>query len=100
APPPSSPRFPYTTLFRSHRLARGPRIIFLGGDPVVRQVVRAARRAGRWPRRIDRRIDRRVGLIGLAAIARRQARGDDDGGEGGRSEEHTSELQSRGQLVC
>src|SRR5207247_6906419 len=61
--PPSSPLFPYTTLFRSHASPRcrfqhlGP-----GGRPYLLHCVRR--------------------------------------GNGGRSEEHTSELQSRVDLVC
>src|SRR4051794_41295274 len=65
-PPPRSPLFPYTTLFRSprHRPRRHP------GR-------RSSARAGHRP----------------AGAARR-------GGRAGRSEEHTSELQSPVHLVC
>src|SRR5438067_6389942 len=63
--PPSSPLFPYTTLFRS------------GG--------RAAGR--RWRARRARRHGLRESLGA-------------PGGEHDRSEEHTSELQSRFDLVC
>src|SRR5256885_12032616 len=71
--PPRSTLFPYTTLFRS--LAR----------------VRRAQRAGREPRGTGPRggraglLDRRPGLCD---------------GRAGRSEEHTSELQSPCNLVC
>src|SRR5439155_22768279 len=58
--PPRSTLFPYTTLFRSIRTARGTR----------HQLHRARRRAARLR------------------------------SQGPRSEEHTSELQSRGHLVC
>src|SRR5439155_26284060 len=69
--PPRSTLFPYTTLFRS------------APDPgAIRQRAGVAE-AGQGRNRGDRR---RTG-------ARR-----DSGG--GRSEEHTSELQSRGHLVC
>src|SRR3712207_9175361 len=68
--PPRSPLFPYTTLFRSTR--RGPRAP--GGPP---------RRARRPPRRSRRRGSSRP------SQPPRQ-----------RSEEHTSELQSRQYLVC
>src|SRR3712207_7522387 len=71
--PPRSTLFPYTTLFRS-RQRRQPRL---------RR--RRARARHRHPGR-GRRDDRRDG--GLAR----------DPGE--RSEEHTSELQSRQYLVC
>src|SRR3712207_7330481 len=66
--PPRSTLFPYTTLFRSLRLPRGP--------PLARAVGR-------------RRLDRSA-LVGT----RRREPGR------ARSEEHTSELQSRQYLVC
>src|SRR5437870_7658846 len=73
-PPPISTLFPYTTLFRSHP-PRG-----LDGAPVdLLQEVR---------HRLGDEID--------DPEAHRLALGDRDG----RSEEHTSELQSRGHLVC
>src|SRR3712207_8256697 len=82
--PPRSALFPYTTLFRSD------------DDPV------ALRRDGRC-RLVERTADRH-------ALARgKPVRLDDDRatrveghrpGEGRRSEEHTSELQSRQYLVC
>src|SRR5215510_15641431 len=68
--PPRSTLFPYTTLFRS--LAHGP-----AGAARGRRS-RCARAARLLRATLDRRPDRR-----------RQ-----------RSEEHTSELQSRGHLVC
>src|SRR6266508_4773607 len=69
--PPRSTLFPYTTLFRSPRLPRRRRDVRPG---VLRADVREGHAGdGRRPREPD---------------ARR------------RSEEHTSELQSRGQLVC
>src|SRR3712207_7918870 len=69
--PPRSTLFPYTTLFRSREREDGRRI----GQ---RQPER---------RRVHRRQARRAGV----------ARGR---GGAGRSEEHTSELQSRQYLVC
>src|SRR3712207_7380071 len=68
--PPRSTLFPYTTLFRS-RLLRGSD----GG--AGRRRARRARRAARRPRRAARH-----------------------GRPPERSEEHTSELQSRQYLVC
>src|SRR3712207_8108267 len=78
--PPRSTLFPYTTLFRSHRRA-------------------VVRRPGAAQGRGD---EVRPGAVG--------ARGGDARGDGGpvppgahqaaRSEEHTSELQSRQYLVC
>src|SRR3712207_7265031 len=71
--PPRSTLFPYTTLFRSARTAAGPeRAVHVG------LLARAARAPGRRRRR-------------AAAAQAVHAR---------RSEEHTSELQSRQYLVC
>src|SRR5205809_5181807 len=79
--PPTSTLFPYTTLFRSPR-SRVP----LSGDAEDMHVVRQAQR---------RRGGVGAGVLGfdpalLRGIAERV----------GRSEEHTSELQSRLHLVC
>src|SRR3712207_6951120 len=78
--PPRSTLFPYTTLFRSGRLA------FCGGydleDPEV--LGEAAAAAG-------------IGLDDCLRAARDEGR---DGAMERRSEEHTSELQSRQYLVC
>src|SRR3712207_8694924 len=80
--PPRSTLFPYTTLFRSAQLQPGARCA----------------PGGVAQRRDERRglVDRVRGVpglepgdLGVAAV----------GGEG-RSEEHTSELQSRQYLVC
>src|SRR3712207_8568059 len=74
--PPRSTLFPYTTLFRSR---------------AVRRKRDAVGRRGRRDQ-LDAREARR-GLDGEV--------GDDEArGAGGRSEEHTSELQSRQYLVC
>src|SRR3712207_6857123 len=79
--PPRSTLFPYTTLFRSLRTLgrRGP-----GGFPLLRQAAE------------DDHAQGTAG--GLGAFARRVRGG--DGGPRLRSEEHTSELQSRQYLVC
>src|SRR3712207_7334249 len=83
--PPRSTLFPYTTLFRSHRRRPAHR-----------------RRRQRHRRRRVRQPHPDAGLHG-------RARQPDHGGQGhghrdrhrqGRSEEHTSELQSRQYLVC
>src|SRR3712207_6948837 len=84
--PPRSTLFPYTTLFRSlqrlerpvHHRERDPLAAFLANDWAVVSAVdlEAAR--------------------GHAAVGRAVGNGD----AGGRSEEHTSELQSRQYLVC
>src|SRR3712207_9352804 len=73
--PPRSTLFPYTTLFRSH--AAAPQQFF---EPVL-----ALDGALDWERR-----------LGLPAVAR----ADFDASVEARSEEHTSELQSRQYLVC
>src|SRR3712207_7754322 len=81
--PPRSTLFPYTTLFRSH-------------DRADRRPHRAA-----WHLALARapRFTRRSGLAGgVVAGERRAPRGGHPGT--GRSEEHTSELQSRQYLVC
>src|SRR5690606_41263516 len=77
--PPSSTLFPYTTLFRSPARRRGRWPAHAGGA------------AGAVSRSVDREPDRPrapgPGPAGLYLQARR-------------SEEHTSELQSRENLVC
>src|SRR2546430_7814497 len=71
--PPRSTLFPYTTLFRSTRDRRGRRSLFIGG--------RAGVGSGR-PCHVSRDAMTRSSLAE------------------GRSEEHTSELQSQSNLVC
>src|SRR3712207_7752719 len=80
--PPRSTLFPYTTLFRSHA-ARGP----------ARCRARRRASAGRRDRRRARLPGGPTGTA-RASAARGTARVAD------RSEEHTSELQSRQYLVC
>src|SRR3712207_8656475 len=70
--PPRSTLFPYTTLFRSVDVAR------LAIAPAVQQPLGVG--------------DHRLGVGGDALAV--------EGGLGQRSEEHTSELQSRQYLVC
>src|SRR3712207_7558724 len=80
--PPRSTLFPYTTLFRSHRLNTVPRCHHL---------------------RLEGGVRKR--LNHLDALPR-TCRAAEEGGKvlllrcPGRSEEHTSELQSRQYLVC
>src|SRR3712207_8271112 len=77
--PPRSTLFPYTTLFRS-----------------LRRHVHAARRHAAAPgRRDDLRGARRPGRL-----RRRRPAGPHEAPALRRSEEHTSELQSRQYLVC
>src|SRR3712207_8775046 len=84
--PPRSTLFPYTTLFRSEE-GHGP----VGRNP--RQ-----HRAGEIPERERAEVRRAA----AAALARRGAASTDHrpGAPAARSEEHTSELQSRQYLVC
>src|SRR5438874_9233686 len=78
--PPRSTLFPYTTLFRSPHAGRYPRTIEAGSRD------REGRESG------EPLPDRRHPLGVPARIARQPPRP--------RSEEHTSELQSRRDLVC
>src|SRR3712207_8920492 len=82
--PPRSTLFPYTTLFRSHKLRKREG----GHDPgqllPTRQLVPAQQSSGAHRHFRPRP---RGGLVPRARF-------------GGRSEEHTSELQSRQYLVC
>src|SRR3712207_8917604 len=79
--PPRSTLFPYTTLFRS--LEVPPHAV---GDPAPRHAVRGRQRRRRRPEGAHGR-DRRAAREGRRPV-------------GLRSEEHTSELQSRQYLVC
>src|SRR5690606_41281455 len=84
--PPRSPLFPYTTLFRSNRLAA----VAVGADASCVDAGRALRRV---------RIA--VGItVGCAPGIKGVAVGIDSYRRQLRSEEHTSELQSRENLVC
>src|SRR5690606_39749877 len=85
--PPRSPLFPYTTLFRSGR-----------GEPPVLRVRRLRRPAGHH-------AERRAGEVGRARELHVHAAGGPAAPvehqlHEPRSEEHTSELQSRENLVC
>src|SRR5690242_21265962 len=84
--PPSSTLFPYTTLFRSHRL--GDRRL---PAPGTRQARRGGSQPGRPQSRRGPAPRGRAGAVHRTAATRA-------GGE--RSEEHTSELQSHVNLVC
>src|SRR5438105_8458240 len=89
--PPTPTLFPYTTLFRSHRRGRRGH----GGlrHPVPDAAAAAAPAAE--PLGGEARGGReRQRVAGRAKSVRPAAPG------GGRSEEHTSELQSRVDLVC
>src|SRR3712207_8155136 len=79
--PPRSTLFPYTTLFRSFALLRRP------------HDTRAVRRTGPRP------ISCPIRLICLTSVPRQPCLATTNIDEW-RSEEHTSELQSRQYLVC
>src|SRR2546425_9534131 len=79
--PPRSTLFPYTTLFRSAR-DRPP-----GWGALPRPLERGE--TGTAPRQVEE--------VAQGAVRVRERR---DAGAGGRSEEHTSELQSLAYLVC
>src|SRR3712207_8750919 len=85
--PPRSTLFPYTTLFRSERRAGEA-----AGDPWDLHPQPA-------PQELAVRLRDRVALLGrdVGAGARVLGRSEQ---HPGRSEEHTSELQSRQYLVC
>src|SRR3712207_9187634 len=79
--PPRSTLFPYTTLFRSDRHLRGN--ADGGAQP---------RRAGKARRVVRQHARPAHALLAALRLSRAAATG--------RSEEHTSELQSRQYLVC
>src|SRR5439155_24823333 len=89
--PPRSTLFPYTTLFRSLQVVpdhERPALGIQTGIDAVRRLAAGARGLGvvrrlPLPPRLPRHLRRRAAQC-----------------PPGRSEEHTSELQSRGHLVC
>src|SRR3712207_8846588 len=90
--PPRSTLFPYTTLFRSHverALAAGDGVLHCRDDGQV---------AGR-ARLLEQRLDPLELLAVLGGRVERLGAGELVA-QPGRSEEHTSELQSRQYLVC
>src|SRR5439155_17106386 len=87
-PPPSSTLFPYTTLFRSGgaHLSNERRLV-LAARGEIGMVGRQRPLVGRTRRAYKRHKRPLLGSSGPSRPHRR-------------SEEHTSELQSRGHLVC
>src|SRR3712207_7025811 len=87
--PPSSTLFPYATLFRSVAAGQRLRVVELGGaadsrravGQLVEQCAESGTRRAAFP---GRKVDE-LAVESMTA---------------GRSEEHTSELQSRQYLVC
>src|SRR3989449_3876590 len=99
--PPRSTLFPYTTLFRSHRFVGGP-----GGPGDDGE--RIGRRDGEARERVARAVEA-LRPLGDAVVPRIPRHFDgrraspqllEATGDTRRSEEHTSELQSRLHLVC
>src|SRR5439155_20272499 len=80
-PPPRSTLFPYTTLFRSHRHRHGGVVASQHGQVGFHARILRPTLPALLPHRLGREP-----VPGEVA--------------GERSEEHTSELQSRGHLVC
>src|SRR5690349_22266285 len=90
--PPRSTLFPYTTLFRS-TLARE----FSGRQDGWESAVSLAKRVSGWYGEIQQDAEK-VRQRSLSASVLFNGGSEDDAGS--RSEEHTSELQSRRDLVC
>src|SRR5256885_8576082 len=90
--PPRSPLFPYTTLFRSGERADGVLAHVAELPPGIASVLALEEPAGLF---VLYRPDADVHLLGIDRV-------DDEvvDDEPGRSEEHTSELQSPCNLVC
>src|SRR3712207_8731044 len=91
--PPRSTLFPYTTLFRSPVGQREPGRVQVLGD-AAQPGGGAGGQAGLDEG--DLPVDVAGGVVELRLVVAAQAQGE----VGGRSEEHTSELQSRQYLVC
>src|SRR5690606_41867677 len=85
-PPPTSTRFPYTTLFRSRNDRHPP-------DERARRLPESGARPHRWPS-----VERQRSPQHRHRPSDRNEQ--ERRGEIDRSEEHTSELQSRENLVC
>src|SRR5207253_7978834 len=89
-PPPTSTLFPYTTLFRSQSsLGQGPK----RGLLLARETLHALEEVVGY-------LDRRLHQLIVCDMATHINGSTGYGRHGRRSEEHTSELQSRGHLVC
>src|SRR5205814_9708593 len=93
-PPPSSTLFPYTTLFRSHRVAGAA--VHLRQDLVHRDVEHARKP----PELVALRVPGALVHVGRPELHRRSGHRRHEGIAVARSEEHTSELQSLRHLVC
>src|SRR5207253_10716229 len=98
-PPPATPSFPYTPLFRSRM---GMRLFHSLDIPFSSQSFAAARTAVATAlTAATARPSRRTGRgHGVLLFQHHRLRCRMDARAAARSEEHTSELQSRGHLVC
>src|SRR5206468_7203350 len=94
-PPPLSTLFPYTTLFRSHNLGAAPEVPLKKVEAIIK------------PFKLDE-VKEALSEVGVQGMTVSEVKGfgrtggkkEDDGFDLFRSEEHTSELQSRSDLVC
>src|SRR3712207_8020701 len=95
--PPRSTLFPYTTLFRSECGATVDDVdLYVPHQANKRIIDHAAKNLGLPPEKVFLNIDR-YGNTSAASIPLGLAEAIE---QGSRSEEHTSELQSRQYLVC
>src|SRR3712207_9138356 len=96
--PPRSTLFPYTTLFRSHGVEADQSVELLLALAVTRGLDRPCDRVALAQAALAHLGQRDVDVVRPGQVAR----GPDEGVvvEDVRSEEHTSELQSRQYLVC
>src|SRR5439155_19570114 len=90
--------FPYTTLFRSGRRAVEAPVAGLNQARIGRGAIAAGKAVECGQRPGEVRLEHHPVVIGSAVI--RRAVEAPVARLGQRSEEHTSELQSRGHLVC
>src|SRR5437870_10868792 len=88
-PPPRSTLFPYTTLFRSFEKAFSAMKRDRAGALIIQPLF--ANTLGLGPQLAELAAKNSLATISSADVFAEV---------GGRSEEHTSELQSRGHLVC
>src|SRR3989454_12522920 len=96
--PPRSTLFPYTTLFRSRSFADDPEVRRACDFPLHHVAARDRADSGGAEDLADLR--HAEGLLDLFGREHSLHRGLELVGEGTRSEEHTSELQSPCNLVC
>src|SRR3712207_9431574 len=96
--PPRSTLFPYTTLFRSSIMALAPTIFFTSIVSCYRGYFQG--RGNMTPTAISQILEQIINTIFTLVFAAMLMKYGVDAGCAGRSEEHTSELQSRQYLVC